>query len=233
MNTNWLKNITLLILNIQEGFLKFRLNRTLCAKHNAKRKKYYSNGCLIDFNAIAECDKQKLEEEIALILKNYNFEPVRILEYIQKQGTTVIFDNKCNKLLNILNENEGFILPLKGLKALLISLLITKEFKWQTNEMFLLSGKNINKYYFMYHFYNWFAFKHNIEGIDIESQNLLKKYLFDDSNLNELQLADIYKLKDAIKQDKNAIEFVIKICKNYEGSQKALEKIKENGSANL
>ena len=43
---------------------------------------------------------------------------------------------------------------------------------------------------------------------------------------------DIYKLKDAIKQDKAAIEFVFRLCQQYEGAKKALNKLKDNG-ANL
>jgi hypothetical protein len=61
---------------------------------------------------------------------------------------------------------------------------------------------------------------------------LLKQYLFDSSseNINKLQLADIYKLKDAIKQDKSAIEFVFKLCQQYEGAKNALNKLKDDGA---
>ena len=99
--------------------------------------------------------------------------------------------------------------------------------------MFVLSKGNINKYYFIYHFYNWFAFKHNIAGLDNESQRLLKKYLFETSDTKDLQLADIYKLKDAIRQDKAAIEFVIKLCRNSDGTKQALRKMQNEGSAKL
>ena len=100
--------------------------------------------------------------------------------------------------------------------------------------MFILTKGEINKYYFIYHFYNWYTFKHGIAGIDSESQILLNKYLFNatDKDFDNLQLADIYKLKDAIKQDKSAIEFVFKLCQKYDGTKKALEKLKDNG-ANL
>ena len=99
--------------------------------------------------------------------------------------------------------------------------------------MFVLSKGNINKYYFIYHFYNWFAFKNNISGLDTGSQELLRKYLFETADTKSLQLADIYRLKDAIRQDKAAIEFVIKLCRNYDGTKQALEKMKTSGSASL
>ena len=96
--------------------------------------------------------------------------------------------------------------------------------------MFVLSKGGINKYYFIYHLYNWYAFKHNIAGMDSSSQELLKKYLFTDADTKTLQLEDIYKLKDAIKQDKASIEFVIKLCRNYDGAKQALEKLKDSGA---
>ena len=70
--------------------------------------------------------------------------------------------------------------------------------------------------------------------MDTESQNLLKKYLFSptEEDFSKLQLDEIYKLKDAIKQDKSAIEFVFKLCQQYDGAKQALNKLKDNG-ANL
>ena len=96
--------------------------------------------------------------------------------------------------------------------------------------MFVLSKGQINKYYFLYHYYNWFAFQNNIAGMNCEAQNLLKKYLFDNNDTKELHLSDIYRLKDAINQDKASIEFVIKLCRNYDGAKSALEKIKKQGA---
>ena len=153
------------------------------------------------------------------------------MEYIKKQGTNVYFINNSNYLHSI-NENEGFIHPQTGVKALYLSLLTEHKLSFKTKPMFILAKGEINKYYFIYHFYNWYAFKNNIQGLDNYSQNLLKKYLFNtnDEAFSKLHLTDIYKLKDAIKQDKASIEFVLKLCQVYECSQKALDKIKNNGA---
>ena len=43
------------------------------------------------------------------------------------------------------------------------------------------------------------------------------------------QLEDIYKLKNAISQDKASIEFVFKLCQQYETSKQALNKLKNDG----
>lgn len=228
-----LKNLIYFLLSLQEKILKYRLSKTLGVKNTSKRKRHYSNGCTLDLNSMAELEKQQLEEEINLILKQYNYEPKKILEYIEAQGTKVYFVEKASKLLNPIGENEGFIGPATGSLALYLSLATEKKPSFKTNEMFILSKGEINKYYFIYHFYNWFAFKHNIAGLDAESQKLLKKYLFGEGDTKELQLAEIYKLKDAIKQDKASIEFVVKLCRNYDGAKQALDKMKNDGSAKL
>lgn len=228
-----LKSIIYKILSIQEMILRFQLSKTIGVKNLSKRKRHFANGCTLDLNSLADAEKNKLEEEMMLILKTYNYEPKEILEYIQSQGTNVYFIDNADKILNPIGENEGFIYPAKGTKALYLTFSTDKKFSLKTNEMFILKKGEINKYYFIYHFYNWYAFKHNIAGMDCESQELLKKYLFEETNTKKLQLSEIYKLKDAIKQDKSSIEFVIKLCRNYEGTKSALEKLKSENGAKL
>lgn len=228
-----LKSIIYNILSVQEKILRKNLSRTLGVKNTSKRKRHFIEGCTLDLNSLADEEKQKLEDEITNILKSYDYEPEKILSYIKKQGTDVFYIENADKILNPLGYNEGFIPPYTGAKALYLSLAARKQFGFKTNEMFVLSKGSINKYYFIYNFYNWYAFKHNIEGLDRESQELLTKYLYTDANTKELQLADIYKLKDAIRQDKSAIEFVVKLCRNYDGAKQALNKMENEGSAKL
>ncbi|MBR6126286.1 hypothetical protein IKQ21_01235 [bacterium] len=228
-----ISNIIYGILAVQEKILRHRLSRTIVVKNTSKRKRHFGDGVLLDLNSMADIEKERMEAEITNLLKTYDYEPEKILKYIEKQGTKVFYTPEAKKLLNPIGENEGFVFPAKGSKALYLALGIEKKFKLKTDEMFVLSKGEINKYYFIYHFYNWYAFKHGIAGMDSESQELLKKFLFSqDADTKELQLADIYKLKDAIKQDKASIEFVVKLCRNYDGAKNALEKL-QDGGANL
>ena len=55
----------------------------------------------------------------------------------------------AKKILYPIGENEGFIPPAKGCKALYISLATDKKFRLKTDEMFILSNGEINKYYFI------------------------------------------------------------------------------------
>lgn len=227
-----LKNIVMFFLTIQERRLTKNLQKTLGAKTSSKRKNFYSDGCFMSLDSIADGEKQQIEEKLSLILKSSNYNPLEVLEYIKRHDTEVIYIEN-SKSLSSIGENEGFIYPQTGAKALYLSLLTKKKFSLKTNEMFILTKGEINTYYFIYHFYNWYAFKHNIAGMDTESQDLLKKFLFSSTkeDFSKLQLADIYKLKDAIKQDKAAIEFVFKLCRQYEGAKQALKKLKESGTS--
>ena len=224
------KNLIYFILSVQEKILTKRLSKTIGVKNTSSRKRFYSDGCLLSLDSLAQGEKEKMEEEIQLILKSSSYEPKELLEYVKKHGTGVYYIEKA-AYLNSIGENEGFIYPQRGAKALYLSLLTQSKFKLKTDEMFVLTKGEINKYFFIYYFYNWYSFKHNIAGLDTESQELLKKYLYSDEGLNNLQLADIYKLKDAIKQDKASIEFVVKLCRNYDGAKQALNKLKDNGAS--
>ena len=229
---NIIKKLLYFAFSLQEKLLAERLNRTLKVKIKSKRKKIYSDGCLLSLDSIAEEEKKQMEEELTLILKNSEYRPDRILKYIEGQGTQVFYVKNPQSLYSV-NENEGFIYPQKGFKALYLNILTNKSFKFKTPEMFVLSKGEINKYYFMYHLYNWYAFKHGISGMDCESIDMLNKYLYcaNDEDINKLQLEDIYKLKDAVKQDKSAIEFVVKLCRDFEGAQNALKKLQDGGTS--
>ena len=230
---NILKQLIFFMLSIQEKILSAKLNRTLDVKLRMARKNIYRQGVMLSIDSLDKEKREQLEAECELILKNVKFDPTTALEYVKKQGTNVFYiDN--TKYLNAIGENEGFIYPQKGSRALYISFLVKEKPKFHTDEMFIISKGEINKYIFLYHFYNWFMFKRNICGIGADEMALLNKYLFKDSekDFNKLQLSDIYNLKDAITQDKSAIEFVMKLCREYEGAKNALDKLKENG-ANL
>lgn len=228
---NIIKNIIFTILSIQENLLRARLKKTIGIKNTSKRRSIRQNGCFLTLETLAEAEKTRMEEELGLILKQASYEPERLLDFVKSQGTPVYYIDNPNILYSV-GENEGFIYPQKGAKALYISSITTKNFKLNTPDMFILSKGKINKFYFIYHFYNWYSFKHGISGMDSESITMLNKYLLNatDEEINKLQLADIYKLKDAIKQDKASIEFVFKLCRDMEGAQKAFGKLKNGGA---
>ena len=80
-----LKDILYRVLELQEKFLRFRLSKTIGAKTFSKSKRHFYHGCTLDLNTMADIEKQELEAKITNILKTYNYNPPRILEYIKSQ----------------------------------------------------------------------------------------------------------------------------------------------------
>ena len=228
-----LKTLIYKLLSLQEAILRKYLSGTLGVKNVSKYKRHYLQGNSVDLSVLADQEKQILEKEIMNILSKYSFQPDEILKYVESQGTGVYLVDGISLILNIIGEQEGFITPATGLKAGLLSLVTSHILKLNTDAMFIFSKKNINKYYFFYQFYNWFAYKHNFDGLDRKSIKLLNKCLYSQLDTKKIQLADIYKLKDAIKQDKNAIEFVIKLSRKFDGTKQVINKIRTNGCATL
>ena len=123
-----LKNIIYNILSIQEKILKYQLSKTLGVKNHSNRKRHYINGCSIDLSTLADKEKMLLEKEITDILKDCDYSPEKILEYIKKEGCKIYYIKNASKILNPIGENEGFIYPASGAKALYLSLLLTSKF---------------------------------------------------------------------------------------------------------
>lgn len=204
---NLFKNIVLFILSVQEKILLKKLNKPL----SKKNKTYFTNGCYLAFDSINESERLRMEDELGLILKACNYNSIEILEYIEKHNIK-IYDLNSN-LLKFIKLNSGFIYPQKGLRALYLALITQKRLKFKTDAMFIINKNNIDKYLFMYHFYNWYMYRQGIQGIDSESQFLLNKYLnSSEDSLKILKLDEMIQLKEAIKQDKCAIDFILKLC---------------------
>ena len=92
---NLLKNIVLFFLSIQEKMLLRNLNKS----SGMKQKIHFVNGCYLSLDSINENEIQRMEEEMELILKSCNYNPVEIIEYIEKHNVGVY-----NLSMNLLKE---------------------------------------------------------------------------------------------------------------------------------
>ena len=92
----------------------------------------------------------------------------------------------------------------------------------------------IDPFYMVHQFYKWYALKNNLPGFDYFSQKIFKIYLNSDgSGLENLTLSEITGLKEAIARDQEATDFALKLAKQKEGSKKVLDKMKNDGGANI
>lgn len=94
--------------------------------------------------------------------------------------------------------------------------------------MFVLSSYNVNLVTMSYQFYNWYACKMNLNGYEFETQEKFKNVfeVCETDKINDLSFEEIISLKNAIRRDIEAIDFVKKLVVNKSTAKKNLEKIK-------
>ncbi len=158
-----------------------------------------------------------------------------LFKYIEGAKTKVYLNKFANKILSFIGEDEGFILPKKGLKALYLNLLLDFKISFDTSEIFLISSYNVNIYALLYQFYNWYMYKMDLDGFDIETQENFKHVfeICETSKIQSLNYEEIINLKNAINRDVEAIDFVLNFAKDNEMSKRGLEKIKQGEKFNL
>lgn len=181
----------------------------------------------------------KLAKEI---LKKYIEEPKKLLEFIEAKGTKVIVANHIEKILTLLKLEEGFITPVKGFKALILSLAINVLSKnkikvgFSTPEMFVMRSCNLNIYSLAHQFHHWLAYKKRLPGYEKGTMDIFKNIWQIDATpggIEGLSINEILSLKDAIDRDKDAIDFVKSFAREHIGSKDSLNKIKEGRKVSL
>ena len=184
---------------------------TLTIKNNSKEEK--------------RANRQKIENIINRCLDK----PEKFFEYIQGAKTPVYKIKKAKEILALINEQEGFIYPKKGLCALYLNLILNKKISFKTPEMFVLSSFCVNPYAISYQFYNWYCYKLGLKGYEDDTQEKFKNVFeyCEKDKIDTLSYSEILGLKSAIRRDIEAIEFVQKLAKNKYMARKNLEKIKQ------
>lgn len=190
-----------------------------------------NNSCHINSSAMLTIEKQKdmtYQIRIEKMLNDYIDKPQKLFEYIKGAGTKVFLNKYAAKILSKINEQEGLIYPKKGLKALYLNLIFNKKLSFKTDEMFVLSSYNVNLVTMSYQFYNWYACKMNLNGYEFETQEKFKNVfeVCETDKINDLSFEEIISLKNAIRRDIEAIDFVKKLVVNKSTAKKNLEKIK-------
>ena len=166
---------------------------------------------------------QKKEKLESLIEKHIN-EPEKLFEYIK--GTTTPFYNIKNstKILALIKETPGFILPKKGLKALYLNLFLNHSLGFVTNEIFVVDENNFNIHLFAYEFYRWYCYKMKLKGYEIATQENFEKIfeIYATDKIKDLSVDEILDLKNAIKRDSEAIDFVKQMAVKNAQAKKVL-----------
>ncbi|MBR1424902.1 hypothetical protein IJ579_05010 [bacterium] len=227
---NILKNIrNLFILKKRE-----KISRDL--KKISEQNLSVSNGAKLTINAEKQKKIDQVKENITAIVKTTKCEPEALINYITAAKTPVYRISNPNKVLSFIGEEEGLICEQKGLFAIYLSILTGQGVKFKTEPMFVIRKTNdINKSYLLHNFYRWYSLKSGLEGFDYESRRKMKIYWFDNSleATRRLSIESINQIQEAISREREANLFVLDYEKQIEGSKKVLEKIKNEGGADV
>jgi len=226
------------ILKLAERFLSSKNKpeeKYFMSAQNSTSKVYLNATETLSLTCTTEKKKTKLEHTVKNIVKKNIKTPQKLLEYVEKAGTPVYKIKYADKILNLIGEDEGFITPHKGFKALYLNLILDKKFALKTKAMFVLRNLPVNIYSMAHQFHKWYGYRMDLPGFDDETQ-LMFKQIWKYANKKEtetLSLNEILSLKEAIQRDVEAIDFVINLSKENSGAKNSLQKIVEGKGAKL
>ena len=209
---------------------------------NSTTKRIISSGASVNFTQETENKKQEINEKLKPIIKKYINSPEKLINFIKVSGIKVYRINNAEKILLKADEEEGFILPCKGIKALVLNNLISLNteksvnVKFSSPAMFIFDKNNVEIYTVIRALHKYYGFKNNLPGFDENSQKIYKK-IYKGGNstslINSCSINDIFACREALARDLESINFAIEFSVENERAKKALKKIKEDNSANI
>ena len=212
-----------------------KLNKKILSGNICGQKQHTINGATLSIKD-ENYQKDKVnQEKIEKLIENHINEPQKLFDFIKGAKTPIYKIKNADKILAKINEQEGFILPKKGLKALYLNLILNKKIAFETSEIFVLRSYDVNIYAFIYQFYNWYCYKMKLSGFENDTQEYFK-HIFEICETNKIDLLnyeEILNLKSAIKRDIEAIDFVKKMAQKFSMQKKNLEKIKQGQSISV
>ena len=233
---NIFKNIKYFFLARKEKDLQKKLKNTTKKSYSNKTSKtVYGQAADLTLSAQTKKTIEEVKNNVTAIVKKTNCNPDELLNYIKAAKTPVYKINYADKLLKFINEEEGLICAHKGLEALYLSIITARKPAFHTEPMFVMREGNIDKFYMLHNFYRWYSLKADLPGFEQDVQKNFKIFLYgnDEELFKSLSMENIIALKEAIARDQEATEFVLDYTKQIEGSKKVLDKIKDEGGADI
>lgn len=225
------KNFSFMLLSWQGNFLQKRLIKRLGYTH-----KSVVDGCSVDISQNIKDKREKIDNDVKSILKQCENNPIKVIEYLEKNGIRVYFVKRAKKLLKHIKEDEGFITERHGFRSLMLNIITGQGLKFNTKTMVILEKGEPDIYNLIHYLHKWYAMKEGMDGFDEKSQKLLVLFNTtkeEDKLIGRLSIPEISGLREAIARDVQSIEFVTKYSKENAGAKNALEKMKTEGSANI
>lgn len=230
---NIIQKILYSLLSVKEKSLKIRLDKHLKrSSTNETSKTVVSSTATLTLTSQTKQNAELVKENISLIVKKTGGNTAELLKIIESKGTKIYRPANADKFLKLIGEEEGFITELRGTEAFWLNLFVGNGIGFKSQPMFVMRHGNIDPYYFLHHFYKWYAMKYKLPGFDYNAQKLLKISLKNpnDKRLQNLNLDDMLALKEAIARDNEASDFVIGLARYKDGSKQVLDKMHDGGA---
>ncbi len=233
--------LTQFILKLQNFLYKIRTKKLNSTFKNGSSKMIFHGENELILSAETELKKTELNKKIKEIVKTKLDDPEKLLNFISTEGTDVFRIKNANLILKLVGEEEGFITPAIGLKALFINLFVNLLvynkliISFKSNEMFILRPLKVDIYYMIHQFHKWYSYKLGLPGFNFKEQENFKHIFktLKQEDISNLTLSEIISLKEAIARDIEAIDFVVNLCKEFDTSKKLLNRIKTGNSVVL
>ena len=225
--------------NIIKNFLKKENNIQNCASYSSSTTKHAMNSsCTLKLSTKTEEIKKEIHEELKTRIRKYINNPEKLIQYFRLKGIEVYRVKNAEKLLNEIGEEEGFITPLRGLKALHVNLLIINPKHpcnlFSTKEILVFDSKEVEIYTIARALYKYYGFKRKLPGYEHISQEIFKKIYNKKKNskdlIDKLPLGKLFSCKEALARDLESIKFAVELSKEYQSAKEALKKMKDNGA---
>lgn len=232
---NIFQQIIYYFLEKQEKALSKKLSKHLKnSSSNKTTKTIVSKDVTVTFNAETEKSKELVKKNVTDIIRSCNNDPTKLLNFIESKGTKVIKIDNADKILAVIKEEEGLITELEGIEALYINIITNSGFSLKSKPMFIMRNGQIDPYYMAHQFYKWYALNMGLPGFDFMSQKIFKISLNSNGAVfSNLNLDEMTGLKEAIARDQEATSFALELAKSKEGSKNVIDKIKNDGGANI
>ncbi len=185
-------------------------------------------------NTNKESKINKINSNLNNIIKSFKSND-DIVNYLKKHNINVYKIPFAEKVLNLINEDQGFILENSGFYGLFINLITDYKFSFNSKKMFIIDKNNYDFYDFLHQFYLWYSsdtFLNKKTVTNKSKKNFNKIYnSLDDNSINSLSYEEILELKDLIFQDIEAIKFVMQASEKIDGAKNSLKKLSLGGAS--
>ena len=220
-----------------QNFIYFliRLQNKILKKTTSNKSTYLGLGATLNINSETNKTKQKIEQDIIKLIKE-NKSTEDLIQHIEEKGTKVHRIKNAQKRLQNISQEYGFIPKTKGIKAILINLVISVyskekvQLKQTTQPMFIIDRDTCDKYWLIQQIYKWYSSKANMPGYDIEVQENFNSLMLNNNRIKVFNMDELLSIKDAISRDRESIDFIMELAKTTIDSKMALSKVKSGGA---